>query len=209
MSQKYLSDVRAVIMEQGLGKARTQILSKQLESKGGATEQLLTGTVTHVFVGNNVKLSRVLKSLKVECLPAGVQVLRADWLSNCLVKGQKLDHAPYVVLAEDPIPATTSSPPHATTSSPHLATASFPPPATTSSPPPTTTSTHQGPVHDLPSVSSLLPTRHGEEGRHMTGHEAGVILPCQVMSSLEVQCSQDTGATSSSSGLKNKSPQKV
>eukprot|EP00731_Ephydatia_muelleri_P021042 Em0013g769a len=90
-------------MEPGLGKARTQILSKQLESKGGATEQRLSGTVTHVLVGNNVKLSRVLKILEAESLPAGVLAMRADWLSNCLVKGCKLDHSPYLVPNDDTV----------------------------------------------------------------------------------------------------------
>ena len=111
MSQSYLSDLRAVIMEPGLGKARAQILSKQLEGKGGTTEQRLSETVTHVLVGNNVKLSRVLKGLEVDSLPAGVLVLRADWLSNCLVKGCKLDHTPYLVPSDDPVdpaPKTTS-----------------------------------------------------------------------------------------------------
>lgn len=109
MSKKYLSDVRAIILEQGLGKARTQILAKQLESKGGTTEQRLSGTVTHILVGNNVKLPRILKSLEVESLPSQVLVLKADWLSHCLMKGQRLDHAPYVIPSDDPAPLSSHS----------------------------------------------------------------------------------------------------
>ena len=168
MSQKYLSDVRAVIMEPGLGKARTQILSKQLESKGGATEQRLSGTVTHVLVGNNVKLSRVLKILEAESLPAGVLAMRADWLSNCLVKGCKLDHSPYLVPNDDtvdPAPKTTSVVPKYQTP-PRV-----PPP---SQPPPTLR----------------------EDGLPPAGQEAIAAVPGQVMTSSEmgsVLCLQQTG----------------
>lgn len=96
----FLSDVRAVVLEQGLGKARAQILTKQLQSKGGRADSTLCEATTHVLLGNNVRLSRVPHLLKAKALPESVKVLRADWLSACLVKGEKVDHASYTVRHE-------------------------------------------------------------------------------------------------------------
>ena len=98
----YLSGVCALVLEQGLGRARAQILCKKLESHGGRSEQRLSEETTHVLVGNTVKLARVAPLLKVASLPETVLVLRADWLSTCLVKGSLEHHAPYVVTAEMP-----------------------------------------------------------------------------------------------------------
>lgn len=100
MSTGYLSDVCALIVEQGLGKARAQILTKQLFSKGGTVEKTLQGNVTHLFVGNNIRLSRIPQLLKITCLPEHVSVLRADWLSTCLVTGERIGHAQYIVQPE-------------------------------------------------------------------------------------------------------------
>lgn len=98
----YLSGVSALVLEQGLGKARAQILCKQLESRGGRAEQKLSEHTTHVLVGKTVRAPRVASLLKVASLPETVLVLRADWLSACLVKGGLEDHAAYVVTAETP-----------------------------------------------------------------------------------------------------------
>ena len=103
----FLSAVYAIIVEQGLGKARSKILHKQLESKSGTAENSLSHRTTHILVGNNVRLSRVPHLLKIKSLPEGVLVLRADWLSSCLVKGEKVEHSSYVV---HPEPSPHSSP---------------------------------------------------------------------------------------------------
>ncbi len=97
----FLSDVHAIVLEQGVGKARAQILRKQLESKGGTAVSTLSEATTHVLVGNNVRLSRVPSLLKVNSLPDGVLVLRADWLSTCLVKGERVDVTLYSVKQEE------------------------------------------------------------------------------------------------------------
>ena len=94
-------------MDQGLGKARTQILIKQLQSKGGSVEQSVHSDVTHILVGNNVRLSRVPHLLKIKSLPDRVLVLRADWLSACLVSGERTGHTQYIV---QPEPSPQSSP---------------------------------------------------------------------------------------------------
>ena len=101
----YLSGVCALVLEQGLGRARAQILCKQLESRGGKAEQKLSEDTTHILVGKAVRGARVASLLKVASLPETVLVLRADWLSACLVKGGLEEHAAYVVTAETPQPS--------------------------------------------------------------------------------------------------------
>lgn len=105
---RFLSDVRAVILEQGLGKARTQILSKQLENHGGKAEKTLSPKTTHILVGKTTRLCRIPSLLKVKTIPETVLVLRADWLSACLVEADKVGHGAYVVSTE-PSPASSPS----------------------------------------------------------------------------------------------------
>ncbi len=99
----YLSDVCAVIVKQGVGKARADILTRQLVANGGKTNDTLDSTVTHVLVGNNVRLSRVPHLMKIKQVPDNALVLRADWLSACLVEGRNIGHAQYIVLPESPV----------------------------------------------------------------------------------------------------------
>ena len=105
----FFTGVRAVILDQGLGKARAQILGKQLEGKGGQVERTLSKRTTHIVVGSNVRLARVPHLLKVESIPESVTVVRADWLSACLVKGEKIDLAPYVARPENSTPSPADS----------------------------------------------------------------------------------------------------
>ena len=90
-------DVIAVIIEQGIGKARRQILAKQLEEKGGKLVQKLDDTVTHVIVSTTTKYSRLPKILKVDHITDNLHIVYADWLSSSLVAGKKLDHTPFLL----------------------------------------------------------------------------------------------------------------
>ena len=105
--KRFLSEVSAVILEQGLGKARAQILRKQLENHGGKVEKTLSQGTTHILVGKTTRLSRIPNLLKVKSIPEGVLVLRADWLSACLVEAEMVGHGAYVV---HPEPSPTTSP---------------------------------------------------------------------------------------------------
>lgn len=110
----FFRDVCAVIVSQGVGKVRAGILTRQLTANGGATQTRVDGHVTHILVGNNVRLSRVPHLLKVKTLPDNVLVLRADWLSACLMAGEKIGHAQYVVHPEPsprPSPVKTNHTP--------------------------------------------------------------------------------------------------
>ena len=105
--KKFLSEVNAVLVDQGLGKARANILTKQLENHGGTATKSLSESTTHILVGNKTRLTRVPILLKIESIPDRVPVLRADWLSACLAKRQVIPLDSYRVL---PDPSPTTSP---------------------------------------------------------------------------------------------------
>lgn len=110
-TDQFFDGVCAVILEQGLGKGRTRILSRQLEKKGGRVETRFTPNTTHLLVGNNVRWGRLPVLLGGIEVPKSVRVLRADWLSSCLTQGELLREEEYVVSVDSPAKmATTLSP---------------------------------------------------------------------------------------------------
>ena len=107
-ADRYLSGVRAVVLEQGLGKGRTRILRKQLEAKGGSVlSGVESGAATHLLVGNNVRRSRLPVLLRVEEVPPGTRVVRADWLSSCLARGEYVSEVQYDLPLDATTPSTT------------------------------------------------------------------------------------------------------
>ena len=113
-ADQYLRGVRAVILEPGLGKGRTRILCKQLERRGGSVEPSVCAITSHVLVGGNVRRSRLPVLLGGAEVPAGVRVVRADWLSACLTRGERLREEDYEVpqetLSKTPPTSAGSSP---------------------------------------------------------------------------------------------------
>lgn len=106
--KNFLSGIEAVILEQGLGKARAEILAKQLKNHGGTAVRTAAESTTHILVGNNIRLARVPVLLKVDSVPESVSILRGDWLSKCLVKGEVVPEDDFRVLPEAPNPAALS-----------------------------------------------------------------------------------------------------
>ena len=104
----FLSAIHALLLEQGLGKARVAILAKQLEKNGGKAEKTLSDTTTHILVGNNTRLARVPVLLKIPAIPERVSVLRADWLSACLTQRQLVSEESYRVHQECAAPPATT-----------------------------------------------------------------------------------------------------
>ena len=105
----YLGGVRTLILEQGMGKGRARILRKQLEANGSSVVSSLEPSVTtctHLLVGKNVRCSRLPVLLGVEEVPGDVRVVRADWLSSCLIRGEYVSEAEYDVPLET-TPLTT------------------------------------------------------------------------------------------------------
>lgn len=99
-SNGFLSGIKALLLEQGLGKTRVSILAKQLEKHGGEVLKTLSQSTTHILVGTNTRLARVPVLLKTEDIPESVSVVRADWLSSCLTKRQIVSEEGYKVHPE-------------------------------------------------------------------------------------------------------------
>ena len=99
-ADQYLRGVRAVILKPGLGKGRTRILCKQLERRGGSVEPSVCTSTSHLLVGGKVRRSRLPVLLGVVEVPAGVWVVRGDWLSACLIRGERLREEEYEVPKE-------------------------------------------------------------------------------------------------------------
>ena len=105
MAAGFLSGVEALLVEPGLGKVRKKVLATQLEKNGGRAVDALSSaedssSLTHILVGNKVKLARLPFLLKVEALPSLATVLRADWLTACLTKRRLVPEEGYAVLPE-------------------------------------------------------------------------------------------------------------
>ena len=94
---QYLRGVQAVIVQQGLGKTRASILSKQLARHGGEESLKLNEDTTHILIGNSVKLSRLPAILKAKKISPSISVVRADWLSACLKVGKLVDLGPFAL----------------------------------------------------------------------------------------------------------------
>ncbi len=100
MAAGFLSGIEALLLDQGLGKTRVAILSKQLEKHGGVAVKKLSESTTHILVGNITRLARVPVLLKIQSVPETVSVVRADWLSSCLAKRELLSEETYRVHPE-------------------------------------------------------------------------------------------------------------
>lgn len=96
-----LSEVRAVIVEVGLGKTRASILTKQLERHGGKHHKKLESGTTHVLIDKKLKIDRLKKYLAVTDIPEEVKVVDSEWLSKCLSEGILVEIAQYILGKED------------------------------------------------------------------------------------------------------------
>lgn len=54
-------------------------------------ESVLSPSVTHVVVDDNMDLDRALRLLKVDCMPSGVHLVKCTWLSLCISQKRLLD----------------------------------------------------------------------------------------------------------------------
>ncbi|XP_047433590.1 DNA polymerase lambda [Mugil cephalus] len=90
--------VTVYLLPAGIGSARCQIFQKQIQQNGGKIESSLCPSVTHVIVDDNMDVGRVLRLLKVDCMPSGVQLVKCTWLSLCISEKQLLDVDSYSLL---------------------------------------------------------------------------------------------------------------
>lgn len=97
-SNQFLSGVRAVIIEQGLGKTRQKILREKLTENGGVfVANLNEPDVSHVIVNKTTRPLKLPRLLNVDKVPESVTVVSAEWLSQCLVEGQRVNTDPFLV----------------------------------------------------------------------------------------------------------------
>ena len=99
-SSNLFKGIHAIILEPGLGKARKKVLCKKLKENGGVSSDTYSSAVTHVFVGSNIKYTRVLTLLKVSEIIKSVQILQADWISKCLTEAELVETSSYAVKPE-------------------------------------------------------------------------------------------------------------
>lgn len=109
-TDKYLCGIHAVILESGMGKGRAGILCRQLQAKGGTVDPRISDSTTHLLVGNNVRRSRLPVLLGGIEVPSRVRVVRGDWLSSCLARGERLREDEYEVHQISLDPSPTCSP---------------------------------------------------------------------------------------------------
>jgi hypothetical protein len=98
---QYLKGIKAIIVEQGLGKTRASILGKQLARHGGVEVTKLSDDTTHVLVGNSIKLAKLAGILKVKEISEKIKVVRADWLSASLKDGRLVDFTSFSLREND------------------------------------------------------------------------------------------------------------
>lgn len=93
----YLKSVVCLIVEQGLGKTRASILTKQLSRHGGICARKVDANTTHILVGNTIRLEKLSKILNVRenKILDNVEIVRADWLSSCLKEGRLVEVFPF------------------------------------------------------------------------------------------------------------------
>jgi len=98
---KLFTSLVVLIIEQGIGKTRSNILQKQVTKHGGEIEKTLSCKVTHIVISKTLKKDQLLKVLKVKSLNESIEILNVDWLSECLVKGVIADSMLYKVYTDD------------------------------------------------------------------------------------------------------------
>ncbi|KAM3864568.1 DNA polymerase lambda [Diretmus argenteus] len=91
--------ITAYILPAGIGNTRCQIFQRQIHQNGGQTESSLCPDVTHIVVDDSMDSDRVLRLLKVDCLPSAVQLVKCTWLSSCITEKRLLDVADYSLLS--------------------------------------------------------------------------------------------------------------
>ena len=112
-TEKFLSGVHAVILGSGyggLGKVRARILSRLLKKYRGEVLSNVSTAATHILVGGknlgkNIRRSCLRGPLGCE-IPSGVGVLHGDWLSHCMMEGERVSEGEYEV----PLDSASSSP---------------------------------------------------------------------------------------------------
>nr|XP_006131802.1 DNA polymerase lambda [Pelodiscus sinensis]XP_014433361.1 DNA polymerase lambda [Pelodiscus sinensis]XP_014433362.1 DNA polymerase lambda [Pelodiscus sinensis]XP_025044785.1 DNA polymerase lambda [Pelodiscus sinensis] len=99
--EEWLKPVTAYVLPAGIGPARAEIFHKQIAQKGGRICNQLSSKVTHIIVAEDMDCDRAFRLLRLARLPAGIQLVKASWLSLCLREQKLLDTAGYSIFIPD------------------------------------------------------------------------------------------------------------
>ncbi|XP_066475754.1 DNA polymerase lambda [Tiliqua scincoides] len=105
----WLKPIVAYVLQAGMGLARAEIFRKQIFQNGGTVCSQLLPNVTHVIVDEGMDCDRAFRLLKLTKLPQGLQLVKASWLSACLVAQQVLSSTGYSLIIPDKYLDVTAS----------------------------------------------------------------------------------------------------
>ncbi|XP_066457048.1 DNA polymerase lambda [Eleutherodactylus coqui] len=94
---KCFAGVHAHVLPAGIGQARSGIFQKQIIQNGGQVSSQFCPEVTHIIVDEGMDCDRAFRLLKLQKLPAGVQLVKCSWLSLCIKEKKVVDTAGYSI----------------------------------------------------------------------------------------------------------------
>jgi len=114
--------LRAVFVPDGIGRSRTDLLSKIFSKNGGKVETKLSPNVTHVVT--ILEESGVQKALKCETIPVSINIIKPEWISKSVSSNRRLaensfstraNHVPAFPIRStdehiEPVPSATGHP---------------------------------------------------------------------------------------------------
>uniref|UniRef100_K7FIX4 DNA polymerase n=1 Tax=Pelodiscus sinensis TaxID=13735 RepID=K7FIX4_PELSI len=160
--EEWLKPVTAYVLPAGIGPARAEIFHKQIAQKGGRICNQLSSKVTHIIVAEDMDCDRAFRLLRLARLPAGIQLVKASWLSLCLREQKLLDTAGYSIFIPDRYstqPPQPSSVRRFSTHSPRMARAKYCPGLL----PVSLAAARAGAPQPLPTPATSQPQRDSDE----------------------------------------------
>ncbi|XP_063817955.1 DNA polymerase lambda [Pseudophryne corroboree] len=97
----FFAGVHAHILQAGIGQARSGIFQKQIIQNGGQVSPQFCPEVTHIIVDDGMDCDRAFRLLKLQTLPAGVQLVKSCWLSLCLKEKKTVNTTGYSLFIPD------------------------------------------------------------------------------------------------------------
>lgn len=97
-SGNLFNGVTVHILPAGIGNARCQIFSRQIQQNGGQLQSSVSRCVTHVVVDDTMDSDRALRLLKVDSLPSDVHLVKCTWISVCISEKRLVDEDNYSLL---------------------------------------------------------------------------------------------------------------
>ncbi|XP_063290112.1 DNA polymerase lambda [Pelobates fuscus] len=97
----YFEGINAFILPAGIGQARGKIFQKQIVQNGGQVAIHFSADVTHIIVDEAMDSDRAFRLLKLDKLPAGMQLIKSSWLSLCIKEKKIVNTAGFGIFIPD------------------------------------------------------------------------------------------------------------